>query len=67
MSFIDLKSLKLTQKYLIFWNLLGVLISEVFMKEFKFILHSVYFLDFFRNHPKMFAIFEFINRGQEEL
>ena len=32
--FISLKLIKTTQKYLILWNLLGVLISKVFMKSF---------------------------------
>ena len=62
MSFItlSLKLIKTTQKCLIFWDLLGVLINKVLLKNSKFILHSLYFLEIFRNHRKMFAIFEFI-------
>ena len=56
----SLKPIKTTQKCLIFWNLLGVLINKVLIKNSKFILHSLYFLKTFRNHPKIFAIFEFI-------
>ena len=65
MSFIHFMSLKLiktTQKCLIFWNLLGVLINKVLIKKSKFILHSFYFLQMFRNHPKMFAIFKLIRQ-----
>ena len=62
MSFIHFLSLKLVktfQKYLIFLNLLGVLRTKMFMKNSKFILYSLYFLEIFRNHPKIFAVFEF--------
>ena len=55
-----LHSLKTIQKSLIFWNLLSFLIKQVLIKNFKFILLSLYFLGIFRNHSKMFAIFEFI-------
>ena len=54
----DLHSLYVfgAQKCLIFWNLLGVLINEVSAENSRFILH----FKIFRNHSKMFAIFEFI-------
>ena len=64
MSFIHFMSLKLAktaQKCLIFWNLLGALINKVLIKNSKFIFYSLYFLEIFRNQPKMFAIFEFIS------
>ena len=63
MSFIHFMSLKLiktTQICLIFWNLFGVLINKVHIKNRKFILHSLYFLEIFRNHPEIIAIFKFI-------
>ena len=59
MSFIHFMSFKLiktTRKCLIFWNLLRALINIVLIKNTKFILHSLYFLQIFRNHPKFFAI-----------
>ena len=59
-TFCPLNSLKVHQKCVIFWNLLGVLINEVLIRNSKFFLYSLYFLEMFRNHPKMFAIFEFI-------
>ena len=59
MSFIHFMSLelliKMTQKCLIFWNLLGVFINKMLIK-----IRNLSFIDFFRNHPKMFSIFEFI-------
>ena len=58
--FMSLKLIKTTQKCLIIWNLLGVLIHKVLIKNYKFIIHSLYLLEIFRNHPKMFAILEFI-------
>ena len=42
--------------WLIFWNLLGVLINKVLIKSFKFLPHSIYFLEIFQNRPKMFDI-----------
>ena len=49
------------------WKLLGVLINKVQIKNFKFILHSLYFLEIAQNHPRMFAVFEyqvvFINKS----
>ena len=59
-NFMSLKFIKTTQKCLVFWNLLGVLKNKVLMKSSKFDPHSIYFLKIFRNHPKMFHIFEFI-------
>ena len=56
----SLKFIKTTKKCLIFWNLLGVLINKVLVKNSKFILHSLYFIETFQNHPEMFAISEFI-------
>ena len=56
----SLKFIKTTKKCLIFWNLLGVLINKVLVKNSKFILHSLYFIETFQNRPEMFAIFEFI-------
>ena len=47
--------IKMTQKCLIFWNLLGVFINKMLIK-----IRNLSFIDFFRNHPKMFSIFEFI-------
>ena len=41
------------------WKLLGVLINKVQIKNFKFILHSLYFLEIAQNHPRMFAVFEY--------
>ena len=58
--FMSLKLLKTAQKCLIFWNFLGVSINKVLIKNSKFILHSFFSLEVFRNHPEMFAIFEFI-------
>ena len=58
--FISLKFIKITQKCLIFWNLLDVLTNKVLMKNSKFILHSLHFIEIFQNHSKMFTIFEFI-------
>ena len=58
--FMSLKLLKTTQKCLIFWNFLGVSINKVLIKNSEFILHSFFSLEVFRNHPEMFAIFEFI-------
>ena len=49
-----------TQNRLIFWNFLGALISKVLIKNYKFILDSLYFLKVFQNQRKMFAVFEFI-------
>ena len=60
--FMSLKFIKTTQKCIIFWNLLGVFIKKVLIKNSKFILHSLYFLESFRNHRKMFAIFDFIRQ-----
>ena len=63
MSFIHFmlfKLIKTTQKCLIFRDLLGVLINKVLIKNSKFIIHSLYFLKIFRNHSKIFVIFEFI-------
>ena len=37
-----------------------VLIDKVLTKTQKCVLHSLYFLEIFRNHPKMFAVFKFI-------
>ena len=51
MSFIhimSLKPIKTTQKCLIFWNLLGALTNKVLIKNSKFILHSLYFLEVFK-------------------
>ena len=56
----SLKVIKTTQKRLIFWNLVGVFINKVLIKNSKFILRSLYLLEFFQNHPKIFAIFEAI-------
>ena len=58
--FISLKLIKTSQNWLIFSNLLGALINKVLMKASKFIVHSLYLLEAFRNQPKMFAIFDFI-------
>ena len=58
--FISLKFIKITQKCLIFWNLLDVLTNKVLMKNSKFILHSLHFIEIFQSHSKMFTIFEFI-------
>ena len=58
--FMSFKLIKATQKRLVFWNLLDVLINKVLIKNSKFILHSLDSLDIFRNHPKIFTIFEFI-------
>ena len=58
--FVSLELIKTTQKCLIFWNLLGRSYKKVLIKNPKFILHSLNFLEMFRNRPKMFAIFEFI-------
>ena len=58
--FISLKLIKTSQNWLIFSNLLGALINKVLMKASKFIVHSLYLLETFRNQPKMFAIFHFI-------
>ena len=60
--FVSLKFIKTTRKCLIFWNLLGVLIKKVLIKNFKFILHALYLMEAFRNHLKIFAIFEFIRK-----
>ena len=63
MSFIHfmfLKLIKTTKKCLICWNLLGVFMKKVLIKNSKFILYSLYFLKIFQNHPKMFTSFEFI-------
>ena len=47
MSFIHFMSLKLliktTQKCLIFWNLLGVFINKVLIKNSKFFLYCLFF------------------------
>ena len=51
MAFIHIMSLKLIktiQKCLIFWNLLDALTNKVLMKNCKFILHSLYFLEVFK-------------------
>ena len=58
--FMSFKLIKATQKRLVFWNLLDVLINKVLVKNSKFILHSLDSLGIFRNHPKIFTIFEFI-------
>ena len=58
--FISLKLIKTTQKCLMLWNLLGVLKIKVLIKNSIFILHSLFLLEIFRNHPKTFAIFKFI-------
>ena len=34
--------------------------KRLLIKTSKFILNSLYFLEFFQNHPKMFAIFEIV-------
>ena len=52
--------LETTQKWLMFWTLLGSSYKKVLTKSSEFILHSLYILEIFRNHPKMFPIFEFI-------
>ena len=63
LSFIRVMTLnfiKTTLKCLISWNLLGALINNVLLKSSKIVLDSLYFLEIFRNHPKVFNIFEFI-------
>ena len=60
LHFMSLKFIKTIQKCLIFWNLLGALKNKVLIKNTGFILHSLYFLEIFRNRPKMFAILEFV-------
>ena len=40
--------------------ILGVFIK--YLKNSKFILHSLYFIEFFQNHPKRFSIFEIIRQ-----
>ena len=46
----------------IFWNSWRSSYRWSAYKNSKFVLHSLYFLEIFRNHPKMFAIFEFIRQ-----
>ena len=58
---LSLKLIKTTQKCLIFWKSLGVLINEMHIKNYKFILHSLHFLKIFQNHPKIFAVFKFVS------
>ena len=57
MQFMSFKLIKTNQKNLIFLNLLGTLAKKCL---YRIILHSIYFLEIFRNHQKMFAILEFI-------
>ena len=58
--FMSLELVKTTQKCLVFRNLLGVFINKMILNKSKFIFHLLYFLEIFRNDPKIFAIFEFI-------
>ena len=38
---------KTTQKCLILWNLLGIVINKVLIKMSKFVLHLLYFLEIY--------------------
>ena len=58
-----LKLIKATQKCLIFWNLLGILINKVPIKNSKFILHSLYLLKMFLKPRKEICYFQFYYVG----
>ena len=51
--FTSFKLVKTPKKCLIFWDLIGVPINKVLIKNSEFMLHSLYFLEMFQNHPKM--------------
>ena len=58
-----LKLIKTTQKCLIFWNLLGILINKVLIKNSKFILHSLYLLKMILRPRKEICYFQFYYVG----
>ena len=58
-----LKLIKTTQKCLIFWNLLGILINKVLIKNSKFILHSLYLLKMILKPRKEICYFQFFYVG----
>ena len=55
--FMSFKLIKTAQKCLLVWNLLGVLINKVRIKNSRFILHLLYFLKTFSKPLKNVGYF----------
>ena len=58
--FMSLKLIKNHPKILVILQFIRCSYNKSAYKNSKFILHSVYFLEIFQKHPKLFAIFEFV-------